>query len=57
MPNNIKPSEVSEVLLQQLRDADTGIKFEEVGVVLTIGDGCSTCLRPYPCDGERAGRI
>ena len=39
MPNNIKPSEVSEVLLQQLRDADTGIKFEEVGVVLTIGDG------------------
>ena len=39
MPNNIKPSEVSEVLLQQLRDIDTGIKFEEVGVVLTIGDG------------------
>ena len=39
MPNNIKPSEVSEVLLQQLRDADTSIKFEEVGVVLTIGDG------------------
>ena len=39
MSNNIKPSEVSEVLLQQLRDIDTGIKFEEVGVVLTIGDG------------------
>ena len=39
MSNNIKPSEVSEVLLQQLRDIDTNVKFEEVGVVLTIGDG------------------
>ncbi|MDO4929822.1 MAG: F0F1 ATP synthase subunit alpha [Bacteroidales bacterium] len=39
MPNNIKPSEVSDVLLKQLKDIDTNIKFEEVGVVLTIGDG------------------
>ena len=39
MSNNIKPSEVSEVLLQQVRDIDTNVKFEEVGVVLTIGDG------------------
>lgn len=39
MSNNIKPSEVSEVLLQQLKTLDTNIKFEEVGVVLSIGDG------------------
>ena len=39
MPNNIKPSEVSEVLLQQLKSLDSKIQFEEVGVVLTIGDG------------------
>ena len=39
MPNNINPSEVSEVLLGQLRDIEAGIKFDEVGVVLTIGDG------------------
>ena len=26
-------------MLQQLRDIDTNVKFEEVGVVLTIGDG------------------
>lgn len=39
MPNNIKPSEVSDVLLKQLKDIDTNIKFEEVGVVLSIGDG------------------
>ena len=39
MPNNIKPSEVSEVLLQQLREVGNNVQFEEVGVVLTIGDG------------------
>ena len=39
MPNNIKPSEVSDVLLQQLKDLATDVKFEEVGVVLTVGDG------------------
>lgn len=37
--NNIKASEVSEVLLAQLRDIDTHAKFEEIGRVLTIGDG------------------
>ena len=39
MPNKIKPSEVSEVLLRQLQDIETSIKFEEVGVVLSVGDG------------------
>lgn len=39
MSNNIKPSEVSEVLLQQLRGLGTALEFEEVGVVLTVGDG------------------
>ena len=39
MSNNIKPSEVSDILLKQLKDIDTNIKFEEVGVVLSVGDG------------------
>ena len=39
MPNNIKPAEVSEVLLQQLRSVEQKLSFEEVGTVLTIGDG------------------
>ena len=39
MPNNIKPSEVSDILLRQLQDIDTNVKFEEVGVVLSVGDG------------------
>ncbi len=37
--NNIKASEVSEVLLDQLRSIDTTARFEEVGNVLTVGDG------------------
>ena len=39
MSNNINPSEVSEILLRELRDIDTDVKFEETGVVLSIGDG------------------
>lgn len=39
MSNNIKPSEVSEVLLQELHNLDARLSFEEVGVVLSIGDG------------------
>lgn len=39
MSNNIKPSEVSDVLLRELQDINTDVKFEEVGVVLSIGDG------------------
>ena len=36
---NIKASEVSEVLLQQLHGIDNSTRFDEVGTVLTIGDG------------------
>ena len=39
MSQNIKPSEVSEVLLRQLKEIDTDLKFEEVGEVLQVSDG------------------
>ena len=39
MSQNIKPSEVSDVLLRQLKEIDTGLKFEEVGEVLQVSDG------------------
>lgn len=39
MPNKIKPSEVSEVLLNELKDIDQEVQFEEVGKVLQVGDG------------------
>ena len=39
MSDNIRPSEVSEVLLQQLKEIDTSLKFDEVGTVLQVSDG------------------
>ena len=37
--NTIKPSEVSDVLLQQLQGIDTSLQFDEVGTVLQVSDG------------------
>jgi len=39
MSDKIKPSEVSDVLLQQLQEVNSGTQFDEVGTVLTVGDG------------------
>ena len=36
---NIKPSEISEILLQQLKEIDTSLQYEEVGKVLQVSDG------------------
>ena len=36
---NIRPSEVSEILLQQLKEIDTSLPFEDVGTVLLESDG------------------
>ena len=36
---NIRPSEVSEMLLQQLKGIDNSAEYEEVGTVLQVSDG------------------
>ena len=36
---NIQPSEISEILLQQLKEIDTSLQYEEVGKVLQVSDG------------------
>jgi F-type H+-transporting ATPase subunit alpha len=36
---NIKPSEVSGILREQLEGIQTGVELEEVGTVLQVGDG------------------
>ncbi|MDE6703090.1 MAG: hypothetical protein K2K00_05385 [Muribaculaceae bacterium] len=35
----INPSEISEVLKQQLESVNSKVSFEEVGSVLEVGDG------------------
>jgi len=37
--DNIKASEISQILLNQLKDVDTSVQFEEVGKVLQVSDG------------------
>ena len=39
MSENIRPSEISEVLLEQLKAIDTDPRFDEVGTVLQVSDG------------------
>ena len=39
MSDKIKPSEVSQVLLDQLKGISDAEKFDEVGTVLTVSDG------------------
>ena len=39
MSDKIKPSEVSEMLLQQLQGISNGQQFDEVGTVLEVSDG------------------
>ena len=39
MPNKIKPSEVSEVLLKELQGLQDNLHYEEIGKVLQVSDG------------------
>ena len=54
MPNTIKPSEISEVLLSQLRDIKSDLQFEEIGKVLQVSDGV---VRIYGLDHAEAGEL
>ena len=39
MSDKIKPSEVSQVLLEQLKGINNSQQFDEVGTVLEVSDG------------------
>ena len=51
---NIKPSEVSAVLLEQLKGIDSGAKYDEVGTVLQVSDGV---VRIYGLGNAEAGEL
>ena len=51
---SLKPSEVSDILLEQLRDMSTGLQFEEIGKVLQVSDGV---VRIYGLDHAEAGEL
>lgn len=52
--DNIKPSEISQVLLEQLKDIDTSLRFEEFGKVLQVSDGVA---RMYGLTNAEAGEL
>ena len=52
--DNIKPSEISQVLLEQLKDIDTSLHFEEIGKVLQVSDGVA---RMYGLTNAEAGEL
>lgn len=54
MSEQIRPSEISDVLLAQLRDIDMGLHFEEVGTVLQVSDGVA---RIYGLLNAEAGEL
>lgn len=50
----IKPDEISAILRQQLTNFDAGASLEEVGTVLTVGDGIA---RVYGLTSVRQGEL
>ncbi|MDO4949244.1 MAG: F0F1 ATP synthase subunit alpha [Bacteroidales bacterium] len=54
MSEKIKAAEITDVLLQQLRDIDTSLHFEEVGTVLQVSDGV---VRIYGLQNAEANEL
>ncbi len=52
--NTIRPSEISDVLLSQLKSIDISVKYEEVGQVLQVSDGVA---RIYGLVNAEAGEL
>ena len=50
----LNPSEISDILKQQLDDIDSQVKFEEVGTVLEVGDGVA---HVYGLENVRANEL
>ncbi len=51
---NIKPSEISDILLNQLKGIDNSLHFEEVGKVLQVSDGVA---RIYGLRNAESGEL
>ncbi len=52
--SEIKPAEVSAILKKQLADVNLDVALEEVGTVLTVGDGIA---RVYGLNNAQAGEL
>ena len=51
---SLKPSEVSDILLEQLKDMNSDLQFEEIGKALQVSDGV---VRIYGLHHAEAGEL
>ena len=51
---NVKPDEISAILKQQLSGFHTEAELEEVGTILSVGDGIA---RVYGLTNAKAGEL
>ena len=56
MSDKIKPSEVSQVLLEQLKGISDAEQFDEVGTVVWLVSTDSAMPRPTNCSSSRTVR-
>ena len=54
MADNIKASEISEIILRQLEDINLDVRYEEVGQTIEVHDGV---VRLYGLSNARAGEL
>jgi len=54
MAANLRPSEVSDILVEQLRHMKNNLRFEEIGKALQVSDGV---VRIYGLDNAEAGEL
>ena len=52
--SEIKPSEVTAILRQQLQNFDSGTSLDETGIVLVVGDGIA---RVYGLHNAQSGEL
>ena len=50
----IRPEEISSIIQKEIKQYETELKMESVGVVLTVGDGIA---RVYGLEGVMAGEL
>ena len=50
----LRPEEITSILKQEIKDYETGVKMESMGIILSVGDGIA---RVYGLDDCMAGEL
>ena len=50
----LRPEEITSILKHEIKDYETGVKMESMGIILSVGDGIA---RVYGLDDCMAGEL